>query len=819
MADEQKNGPNVNPIQDLPLPAYAMVNGIQVQLFKTIDEYALKTIKKQSAPVKIVVFTKRNMDNYDTIIYSAAEFLNEYPSVAMQNQINSALELSEKIKENLNNVSSIVAPTIGGNLTDTNKKNLTEIFRTNESLKGNFTKYISNIKQKIEQITSETLKTNITLIDGLVEAKSQIQLMINSAMGKINTIPIRNFFNKLLRRSDKKQVVQNLVKVLENINGDLNKLVEAVIYIQIKEPFNWDSLIEQYNLDNVSTRYLNDKTRQEVETYLHNLVLIYEQLQLYGNNEFIDKLRCTLLTRLIDLLDTIISVITRHLQNPSLNDQLKIYTLLNKACIYTNDRINYYNKYSKIQEFCKFINKPEEMDKFELFKFKLLKERFKLIKSRKVLSPNQEHELQEVFTSINHRFNPEISKSKDTTTDSTVDKSNVVTDLPESSAIEADTNISPISDDDAVAAAVTEAEAEVPVESALDASVPVTSETAPVASDESVPDVSASDEPVPDEPVPESVPDVSASDVSAPVRSAPIVSAPDVSVPVVTAPVGSESESQTTPWNERLKQVQDAYNPAYEQLLSLNTNTIFSKDYDINPLYTSWANAFAVIKGIINVGHIPDENKKYICLVKINTTALYTILYAVIVNKYIQDKFKTIQSILLENTAKNTIDIRKQIVFILEKWNAIYGKLRLMINQMKMIDPANNKKANNTLKKLQSIDVSQLLQLTNELTTELSRYNKAFNPTWWNTVIHPNKYNTIKEFFTKALEHLTEINDNTNELVQDIKTYSKLMKHITIKFPIKYTSTTETIIASTKTGGGKLRSHSPFRSRSSRKAK
>ena len=810
MADEQKNGPN--PIQDLPLPVYAMVNGIQVQLFKTIDEYALKTIKDMAMneSVKIVVFTKRNMDNYDTIIYNVAEFLNKYPSDAMQNQINSALELSEKIKENLNNVSSIVAPTIGGNLTDTNKKNLAELFKINESFKSNFTKYISNIKQKIEPVTSETLKTNFTLIDDLVEAKSQIQLMINSTKGKRNKIPIRNFFNKLLRRSDKKQVVQNLVDVLKNINTDLDKLVEAVIYIQIKEPFNWGSLIEQYNLDNVSKRYLNEYTRQEVETYLHNLVLIYKKLQLYGNNEFIDKLRCTLLTRLIDLLDTIISVITRHLQNPSLNDQLKIYTLLNKACIYTNDRINYYNKYSKIQEFCKFINKPEEMDKFELFKFKLLKERFKLIKSRKVLSSNQEHELQEVFTSINHRFNPEISKSKDTTTDSTVDKSNVVTDLPESSAIEADTNISPISDDDAVAAAVTEAEAEVPVESALDASAPVTSETAPVASDESVPDVSASDE---------SVPDVSASDESAPVRSVPVVSAPVVSTPVVSAPVGSESESQTTPWNEALKQVQDAYNPAYEQLLSLNTNTIFSKDYDINPLYTSWANAFAVIKGIINVGHIPDENKKYICLVKIKTTALYTILYAVKVNKYIEDEFKTIQSILLENTAKNTIDIRKQIVFILEKWNAIYGKLRLMINQMKMIDPANNKKANNTLNKLQSIDVSQLLQLTNELTTELSRYNKAFNPTWWNTVIHGNKYNTVKDFFTEALEYLKQINDNTNELVQDIKTYSKLMKHITIKFPIKYTSTTETIIASTKTGGGKLRSRSPFRSRSSRKAK
>ncbi len=659
--------------------------------------------------------------------------------------------------------------------------------------------------------------------------------MINSAMGKTSTIPSRNFFNKLLGRSDKKQVVQNLVDVLKNINTDLDELVEAVIYIQIKEPFNWDSLIIQYNPNTVSTRYLNKDTRKDVETYLSKLALIYEKLQSYENNEFIDKLRYVILNYLINLLDIIIYGITQHLESFLSNriniDTPTLFNLLLAALTYTDQRITYFTFYLTINSIVQkqinilkqsyqINNNLRTMDDFNLGIFRKLKHVFDNLLKSSTLTLEQKALLNEKFIPIKNKLNPIKSNGKITIDSSAAD---TVTDSLES----------PISDDpidDAVAAAVdavAAAEAEVPVESALDTSVSVTSETAPVASDESASDESvpesapvrsAPDESVPDESVPESAPVRSAPDESAPVVTAPVVTAPDVSAPVVTAPVESESESQTTPLNEPLKQVQDAYNPVYEQLLSLNTNTIFSKDYDINPLYTSWANAFAAIKNIINFGHIPDKDKKYICLVKIKTTALYTILYAVKVNKYIQDKFTTIQSILLENTAKNTIDIRKQIVFILEKWNAIYGKLRLMINQMKMIDPANNKKANNTLKKLQSIYVSKLLQLTNELTTELSKYNTEFNPTWWNTAIHGNKYNTIKDFFTKALKHLTEINKNTSELVQDVKFYNKLIKNNTIEFPKKYEHISN-IFYMSFAHGGKLRSRSPFRSRSSRKAK
>lgn len=251
-----------------------------------------------------------------------------------------------------------------------------------------------------------------------------------------------------------------------------------------------------------------------------------------------------------------------------------------------------------------------------------------------------------------------------------------------------------------------------------------------------------------------------------------------------------------------LKQVQDAYNPAYEQLLSLNTNTIFSTNYDIIPLYTSWANAFAVIKGIINSGHIPDENKKYICLVKIKTTALYTILYAVKVNKYIEDNSKQIQSILSKFKSKKSVDIRNQIAYILQNWRVIYTGLQSMINLMKDIDLSNNTQVNN---------ITDLFKIIYELTTKIQTYTKQ-------TSSYSSNYNPIKNFLQQSLKYLTEINKNTNELVQDVMFYNKLIKNKSFELPKNYASISNTFDRFFKVGG-KLRSRSPFRSRSSRKAK
>ena len=717
MGDEQKNGPIVNPIQDLTLPAYAMVNGIQVQLFRTIDEYALKTIKEQSAP-KIVVFTKRNMDNYDTIVYSADEFLKKYSSSAMQEKIGNAIKLSEEIRGSLSTILSIVTPTIGGNLTD-NKETLAELFKYNESFKGKFTQYISNIKKQIPQINPKTLKTTSTLINDLVQAKNTIQLMINSAMGKKSTIPNMTVVNKLFRRSDKKQVVQNLVDVLKNINTDLDELVEAVIYIQIKEPFNWDSLIEQYNPNTVSTRYLNKDTRKDVETYLSKLALIYEKLQSYENNEFIDKLRYVILNYLINLLDIIIYGITQHLESFLSNhiniDTPTLFNLLLAALTYTDQRITYFTFYLTINSIVQkqinilkqsyqINNNLRTMDDFNLGIFRKLKHVFdNLQRTQKLeqLTSEQQNLLQNKIKSITNKLNPVKSNGKP--------PKNTIATVTDSLE-------SPISDpaDDPVAVAVTE----IP-----DAEIPVTS----------IPVESASD--------------VSVSDVSASVKSVPVTSE---TVPVTseTVPVESKSASSVPP-----KYTYNNNRPITE---------VITKDYiaaENNPLLLAIIQYKHIIMYInqynrTNTNTDTTNYEKFLAQIeKIKQSSLKKKL----TNQDLSSLLDHVYTIAKEANESLNININNQLT---------YNKI------LQQIELAQSKKA-------------KFEKIKTEILKILERIDKT-------------KYNIQK------------IEKTINKTINDICRYASnaWQKHVlSSKISLK------------KQIGGKLRSRSPFRSRSSRKAK
>jgi hypothetical protein len=277
MADEQKNGPN--PIQDLPLPAYAMVNGIQVQLFKTIDEYALKTIKDMAMneSVKIVVFTKRNMDNYDTIVYSAAEFLKEHPSVAMQNQINSALELSREITEYLTTLQNILNNNIqkGGTLYNNN----IGILKKQLSISSTFKYNLNTILQQVIAQVSTVNKTSIRdrdnrLIDSIEDILTSIdQIKYEKSLDDIlstehNTL---SFLNKLRNPLAKKQKSINKLKVFIEM-----------LYIKLYNLLIWISIIQNKPTIDIPTANLSQSYISNFNRHIVSLLELGDLFKIFN---------------------------------------------------------------------------------------------------------------------------------------------------------------------------------------------------------------------------------------------------------------------------------------------------------------------------------------------------------------------------------------------------------------------------------------------------------------------------------------------------------------------------------------------------------